>query len=155
MLVRSLCRVRCCLPPRLAKLLEDEKAAYEAEIEASFETPEQAKERCVHACCTQGCCIGSRVNRGARRMFARARELQAAREAERQRTVAELEEKRWRLSSDVLRARESKIRLLNTTADREAQLIERERQEAAKVSGCSSRVLLKGLSAPLFPPFSH
>lgn len=66
-------------------------------------------------------------------MFARARELAAQREAERQRVVAELEEKRWRASSDVLRARESKIRVLTTTADRGAQLVEKDRAEADRV----------------------
>jgi hypothetical protein len=32
---------------RLARLLESERRAFELELEASFETPEQAKERYV------------------------------------------------------------------------------------------------------------
>ena len=32
-------------PCRLSRLFERERLAYEAEIEATFETPEQAKER--------------------------------------------------------------------------------------------------------------
>ena len=36
---------------RLSRLFENERRAYEAEIEASFETPEQAKERYVDARC--------------------------------------------------------------------------------------------------------
>lgn len=67
------------------------------------------------------------------RMFARARELQARREAERVALVAELEEKRLRAQSDLLRARESKMRLLSTTADRGSQLAEKDRLEAERV----------------------
>lgn len=91
---------------RLARMLETERQQLQAEIEASFETPEQLKER----------------------MFARARELQAKREADRMATLKDLEEKRWRQQSDLLRARDSELTVKRTTEERAAQL--REKEEA-------------------------
>lgn len=93
---------------QLSRLLENERRVYEAEIEASFETPEQAKER----------------------MFARARQLQAQREAERRAELEKLELKRFRQQSDLLRACESKQRVLAATGERAAQLDEKEAIEA-------------------------
>jgi hypothetical protein len=59
-------------------------------------------------------------------MFARARQLQAQREAERRAELEELEMKRFRQQSDLLRACESKQRVLAATEARSAQLDEKD-----------------------------
>jgi len=90
---------------KLALLLTTERAQYEREIEASFETPEQVKER----------------------MFAYARRLKEENEAERRKLAEELERKRFIQGSDVLRARASEITAERTALDRLAQLQEKQR----------------------------
>ena len=66
-------------------------------------------------------------------MFARARQLQAQREEERRAELAELEMKRFRQQSDLLRSCESKQRVLAATKDRAAQLDEKDSIEAQLV----------------------
>ncbi len=97
---------------RLARLLEAERHEYEREIEASFEPPEVVKER----------------------LFAKARELKARNEAERRRQAEELEMRRFRQGSDLLRARDSAILAQRMADDRVAQLrdkVTRTREEKA------------------------
>ena len=69
-------------------------------------------------------------------MFARARQLQAQREAERRAELEKLELKRFRQQSDLLRACESKQRVLAATGERAAQLDEKEAIEAQLVCVC-------------------
>jgi uncharacterized Fe-S radical SAM superfamily protein PflX len=69
-------------------------------------------------------------------MFARARELQAQREAERQEQLRELEMKRFRQQSDLLRSRESQMRVLAATNGRGEQLDEKDRIAAQLVRVC-------------------
>lgn len=84
---------------------------YEKEIEASFEAPDVVKAK----------------------LFARARELKARNEAERKRQAAELEMRRFRQSSDVLRARDSVIMAQRLADERVEQLHEKTaRMRAAK-----------------------
>lgn len=112
----------------LATLLTEERAAYEAEMEASFESPEVVKER----------------------TFAYARKLKEENEARRAALAAELEERRFRMGSDVLRARASAVTAERTALDRLAQLqekaklremeAERERREAGMVDSTTARM---------------
>jgi len=90
---------------RLAALLEAEKMEYEREIEATFETPEQIKEK----------------------MFAHARKLKAESEERRRKLAEELENQRFRQSSDILRARASAIINEKTALDRILQLQEKQK----------------------------
>ncbi len=85
---------------RLAALLEAEKSVFEREVAASFETPEQVKAR----------------------LFAFARQLKEDRENKRRNLADELEERRFRLASDVLRARASQIITEEVSLDRVVQL---------------------------------
>ena len=84
----------------LARLLESERFTLQRDIEASFDTPEAVKEK----------------------LFAHARRLKEEREAARRALAAELEDKRFRLSSDALRARASAITAERTALDRVEQL---------------------------------
>jgi len=84
-------------------MLEGERREYEAEIEASFEPPEVVKQR----------------------LFNKARELKRRNEEERRRQAAELEARRFRQSSDVLRARDSAIIAQRMADDRVDQLREK------------------------------
>lgn len=95
---------------KLAMLLTAERAQFERDIEDSFETPEQVKER----------------------MFAYARRLKEENDAERRRLREELERKRFIAGSDVLRARASEIISERTALDRLAQLQEKQRAREAE-----------------------
>lgn len=97
---------------RLAQLLEDEQEQYEREIESTFETPEQRKAR----------------------LFARAKELRAKREAARKKEVARRDFERLRAGTDDLRKMDSDHLLLTATRERAAQLEEarRKAEEEAK-----------------------
>lgn len=95
---------------RLALLLESERLGFEKEVQDSFESPEQVKAR----------------------SFAYARQLRDQREAARKKLVAELEERRFRLESDVLRKRESQITAERVALDRLAQLDEKQQAMAAE-----------------------
>lgn len=101
---------------RLADLLEDEQEAFEREIESSFETPEQRKER----------------------LFARAKALRAAREEERKKRVEELNFQRLRESTDDLRSLDSRAVLLRATEERASQL---EEAEEAKRKAAAEAVI--------------
>lgn len=113
----------------LAKLLEQERYMYQRDIEASFETPEQVKER----------------------IFAHARALKENREAARRKLAAELEDKRFRISSDILRGRASAVTAERVAFDRIEQLQqkqriqemehEREQQESAAAIAASQGYL--------------
>ena len=85
---------------RLAALLEVEKSKYEAEIAASFESPEQVKAK----------------------LLAHARELKDQREASRRKLAEELELRRFKASSDALRSRQSALLTEKTGLDRVMQL---------------------------------
>ena len=85
---------------RLAALLESEKVQYESEIAATFETPEQVKEK----------------------LLARAREIKEQREAARRKLAEDLELKRFKAGSDALRSRTSALITEKTGLDRVAQL---------------------------------
>jgi len=89
---------------KLAQLLEDEQEQYEREVEATFETPEQRKQR----------------------LFARAKELRAKREAARKEEVARRNFERLRAGTDDLRKMDSDHLLLTATRERAAQLAEAE-----------------------------
>lgn len=95
---------------RLAELLTAEKAVHDREIEASYESPDRVKDR----------------------MFAYARKLKEENEAARAALAAELEKKRFRNLSDVLRARASVITSERVALDRVAQLHEKQRMIAAE-----------------------
>ena len=95
---------------RLAQLLSAEQVAFQKEIEAQYEDPAVTKQR----------------------MLDYARELQAQREADRQRIVEEKEKQRWRLSSDVLRTRDAKIVQMRIADERAAQLEEKARRAEAE-----------------------
>lgn len=97
-------RARTHTHNRLAQLLTDEQETYEREIEATFETPAQRKER----------------------LFARAKALRARREGERKALVAQLEFERVRAGTDDLRKLDSVAFLQETVAQRAAQLKEAE-----------------------------
>lgn len=90
---------------QLAALLERERAVFQRDIAASFESAETVKER----------------------LFAHARTLKDKREAARRALAAELEDKRFRLSSDALRARASAITAERTALDRLEQLQHKQR----------------------------
>jgi hypothetical protein len=66
------------------------------------------------------------------RSFAYARQLRDQREAARKKLVTELEERRFRLESDVLRKRESQITAERVALDRLAQLDEKQQAMAAE-----------------------
>eukprot|EP00753_Platysulcus_tardus_P018243 PLAT6792.4.p1 GENE.PLAT6792.4~~PLAT6792.4.p1 ORF type:complete len:489 (-),score=290.14 PLAT6792.4:127-1593(-) len=96
---------------RLADLLNREQEMYEKELSSMVETPEQRRER----------------------LFARAAQLKEKREAKRRAAVREAEERRWRESSDDLRARDSALILGAVLEDRAGQLKEkRARKEAER-----------------------
>ena len=98
---------------RLAALLEAVKGAFEREIAASFESPAAVKER----------------------LFAFARGIKEKREAARAALAAELEERRFRNASDLLRARASAIKTVEVALDRIAQLQVRRAARSARGPG--------------------
>ena len=113
-------RVRSALDARkarLAALLELEKTRFEEEIAASFEAPEQVKER----------------------LLAHAREIKEQREVARRKLAEELELRRFKASSDALRSRASALLTEKTGLDRVAQLQVRAGATAAPVA--SARAL--------------
>lgn len=95
--VRAACDARRA---RLASLLESEKSQYESEIAATFETPEQVKEK----------------------LLKYAREIKEQRESARRALAEELELRRFKAGSDALRARTSALLTEKTGLDRVAQL---------------------------------
>ena len=113
----------------LASLLTAERAGYEAEMAASFESPEVVKER----------------------TFAYARKLKEENEAARRALAAELEEKRFRASSDVLHARASAVTAERTAVERLGQLEEKARLRAAAAAvEAAEEKLVDGTTARMF-----
>jgi hypothetical protein len=118
---------------RLAALLESEKIELQRDIEATFESPEIVKERCVLARWTFDCppTLTSLPSPHSppppRRMFAHARKLKEESEQRRRKLAEELENRRFRQSSDVLRARASAITAERVALDRIAQLQEKQK----------------------------
>jgi len=91
---------------RLAEMLHQEQLAQERALASMEETPEQCKAR----------------------MEARAKELGAKREAERQEFVRAQYERQWRLACDPLREKESQAILKATNAARAYQIGEKMQQ---------------------------
>lgn len=93
----------------LGRLLADEAAALAAEVASTFEPPEAVRAR----------------------KLAYARELQAENEARRRALAAELEDRRFRESSDALRTRDSAVLGERVALDRLGQLAEKRAAAAA------------------------
>lgn len=121
----------------MAELLSEEDTLYERMLVETFETPAQRKTRYTTQCrgCASSSCLCTHAvscHHHMTRLFARAKELRAAREERRLAHVRKVEQARWREMSDDLRTLDARAVERAAAIERLKQLdetVEKQRQK--------------------------